>query len=522
MKMMLARADPIGDDNVLGGCRILRGAEGDGISMTIEAEARQSTAFPFRLGLCVLLVILADHLFWGHDVGWTAGLFCFAMLLASALANPAALKSRHGAILFGLCLALCAGLVETDNLMTFLLFWVFFAALFTQMRLDEAPSIWLRKAFGLGFNAAGGAALVDSLTAHHDREREGTGGLLPSLIRSWLLPIAVSVVFLSLFADANPVIGRWIAQLEWRVLTQLLAPERAIFWMVAAIAIWGLLRAGRVRVTERTSVLPGDRPRSRLLGYLFSREAVLRSLLLANAIFLAQNAMDAGFLWAGAALPEGLTYAQYAHRSAHPLIATALLAAAFVLVAMREAGGLKGDRLIRGLIYLWLAQNLVLVMSAIWRTLLYVSEYSLTYMRLAALLWMGLVLVGLLLIVVRLVRDLSSSWLIKANIFAALALLVATCPIDMGRLIADFNVAHFGANGWNRRMDLNYLRRIGPSAIPALKLLERQPGWQTHTPVGVLAGELLDQLQKEQGDWRRWTFRNHRLSRELALGQSPP
>jgi hypothetical protein len=66
-------------------------------------------------------------------------------------------------------------------------------------------------------------------------------------------------------------------------------------------------------------------------------------------------------------------------------------------------------------------------------------------------------------------------------------------------------------------MDLDYLRRIGPSALPALKRLKQQPSWQTYTPVGVIAGELLDRLRKEQADWRRWTFRGHRLSREMGL-----
>ena len=298
----------------------------------------------------------------------------------------------------------------------------------------------------------------------------------------------------------------------------MLRPERAFFWIVAAIAIWGLLRANRVQPRQSALLLPSEKPRSGLVIYLFSREAVLRSLLLANAIFLAQNAMDAGYLWAGVTLPEGFTYAQYAHRSAHPLIATVLLAAVFVLIAMRESGSLKDDYIIRSLIYLWLAQNLVLVASAIWRTLLYISEYSVTYMRLAALIWMGLVMVGLLLIMVKLLYDLSSSWLIKANLIAAIAFLLATCPFDMGRFIANYNVARVAERGWSDQMDLDYLRRIGPSVLPALKRLEQQPGWQTYTPVGEIAGELLDRLRKEQDDWRRWTFRGHRLSREIGLG----
>jgi hypothetical protein len=67
------------------------------------------------------------------------------------------------------------------------------------------------------------------------------------------------------------------------------------------------------------------------------------------------------------------------------------------------------------LIYLWLLQNIVLVLSSIWRTKLYVDGYSLTYLRYAALLCMGLVMAGLGLIILRIVFAKSNTWLINAK-----------------------------------------------------------------------------------------------------------
>ena len=51
-----------------------------------------------------------------------------------------------------------------------------------------------------------------------------------------------------------------------------------------------------------------------------------------NALFAVQTVLDLTYLWGGVALPDGMTYATYAHRGAYPLIVTALLAAGFVLV----------------------------------------------------------------------------------------------------------------------------------------------------------------------------------------------
>jgi hypothetical protein len=66
-----------------------------------------------------------------------------------------------------------------------------------------------------------------------------------------------------------------------------------------------------------------------------------RSLILFNALFALQSALDLVYLWGGATLPDGMTYADYAHRGAYPLIATALLAASFALIAMRPGGPAK-------------------------------------------------------------------------------------------------------------------------------------------------------------------------------------
>ena len=64
-----------------------------------------------------------------------------------------------------------------------------------------------------------------------------------------------------------------------------------------------------------------------------------------------QTVLDAAYLWGGVALPDGMTYASYAHRGAYPLIVTALLAAGFVLAAMRPGSATSNDPLIRRLVY---------------------------------------------------------------------------------------------------------------------------------------------------------------------------
>ena len=135
-------------------------------------------------------------------------------------------------------------------------------------------------------------------------------------------------------------------------------------------------------------------------------------------------------------------HAEYAHRGAYPLIVTALLAAAFVLAAMRKGGAGERSALIRGLVYLWIAQNVLLVVSSMLRLELYVEEYTLTGLRLAAGLWMGLVAIGLVLIVARIVLGRSNGWLVASNLVALGVTLFGVSAVDTNAMIAWYNVAH--------------------------------------------------------------------------------
>jgi hypothetical protein len=88
-----------------------------------------------------------------------------------------------------------------------------------------------------------------------------------------------------------------------------------------------------------------------LLGKLFGAEAILRSLVLFNLLFAVQTILDLIYLRGGVALPDGMTYATYAHRGAYPLMLTALLAAGFVLVAIAPGGQAERKPAIRTLVF---------------------------------------------------------------------------------------------------------------------------------------------------------------------------
>jgi hypothetical protein len=290
-------------------------------------------------------------------------------------------------------------------------------------------------------------------------------GSLPNLI----LPVIGGIIILALFADANPIIGDAIAalRLPWPTGANI---GRMFLWGIIFFGVWSSFRPKTF-----TQLIPTFDGTGDLAIPGVTKVSVLLSLILFNALFLLQNGLDAAYLWGGTGLPSGMTVAEYAHRGAYPLIVTALLAAVFVILTLRPGSTTATTPLIRWLVILWIGQNIFLVASSMLRTLDYVEIYSLTRLRIYALVWMALVAVGLLLICWRMLNGRKASWLINSNLIAAGAVLGALCFIDCGAIAAQWNIRHASETGGKgTTLDLCYLNELGRSALLPLVDLERR------------------------------------------------
>jgi hypothetical protein len=324
-----------------------------------------------------------------------------------------------------------------------------------------------------------------------------------------LLPIGLGLVFLLLFMKANPIMHGWLKGADASFLKAFISTDRWLFWLFMASLCWAYIRPKfRRRKTKTKPIVSGES----LTALLFNTRSILISLILFNALFLLQNGMDTLFLWSsGEELPKGMTHAKYAHQGAYPLIITALLAGAFVLIAMQPKSETESNPTIRLLVYAWVAQNIFLVFSSMLRLSRYIEDYSLTYLRVAAFIWMALVALGLALILARIYWQHSNRWLVNRNAAALYCVLYAACFANIGGFIADYNVRHAReVTGRGAALDVGYLQRAaGVNAIPALKWFDEN---QTRSTKAFATRKILEKrLEKSEKDWRQWTFQTYRL-----------
>jgi hypothetical protein len=474
-------------------------------------------SFWTKAALTVAVVAAADVLLFDVDaLGVNLGLVSLAFVAALGLSTPAIRRHRL-ALAAWVAAALFAGLqVERPTLVGWLLFALSFAiaALAPRAPAGQDGWRWAQRLVAAGLKALVGPFLdLRALL----QIRRGSGPLgLRMLLAGLILPVLGGIVFLWLFAAANPVIedalgGFLMSEVDF---------GRVIFWGLIALLVWAGLRPRGLRRTFETPGLDGD---LKLPGV--TPTSVSASLALFNVIFAVQNGLDVAYLWSGAGLPQGVSFSEYAHRGAEPLIATALLAGAFVVVFLRPGSTTAASRPIRALVVVWVAQNLFLVASTALRTIDYVDAYSLTRMRIAALIWMALVATGLVLITWRMLRAKSSSWLINANL-AALGGVLAVCSVtDLGAIAAGWNVRHAKeVDGQGAELDLCYLRSLKGAAVLPLAELERRPlPADLRDRATYVRRSLVADLAEQQSYWRSWRWRDaRRLERVRAVtGEAP-
>ncbi len=438
-----------------------------------------------RVLVLLVLVVTADILFYGQPVGLSLALF--AALIGMALSL---LTGHRNGISIAILIAACLPVIEDLNPLSATI--VTLGLVIFTLRAHFGPALaWPHLPLAVaGFIATAlPRAVIDAPKAlRHARQH------LPNrpahLRRNWAMPLGLGICFAILLTLSNPILQ---AQAE-RLLTIDLGPGDATrhlaFCLAMAAAIWPFL--ARPRSTFTTPQIGFSPTR---LG--INATSVSHALILFNALFAVQTVLDLTYLWAGTTLPDGMTAATYAHRGAYPLLATALLAGAFALISRPFALGR-----LRISLLIWIAQNVLLVISALYRLDLYIQSFGLTYLRIAAAIWMALVAVGLALTAWQILRRHSNCWLVLRCTLLGLGTVYACAFVNFAHIIAQENLQR-------PFHDSAYVCNLGPDAAAAIRAYERQHPQTCWTSAEHNRG------------WRAWGFRAARVQQFLMANPAP-
>jgi len=477
-------------------------------------SAKLQATYSFKILISLTFIAWADFLFFRQPLGANLGVYALLVLAGLAVAHPLLLKSDKSRFVALLSLGLVFALVYDPGILSLALYLFSLITLLVLARRDNWPDFTMLVKACL--RAIGGLlrrvrldSRIKEYASRRTPDRPKTD--YNRTITLTMVPLFLGLAFLVLFASANPMVGRLLSTLTGGALQEffvaLFTFWRWLFWLAIWLVAWTLLRArfGNLAGKSR-SVSAAD------LAMLFSPKSVFYSLLAFNLLFALQNGLDMLFLWSGQSLPEGMSYATYARAGSYPLVFTALLAGAYVLAVFGEHQAEYRSKATDNLLYLWIAQNIFLMVSAMWRLDAYVEVYSLTYLRLAAFIWMALVASGFIMIIARLVLGYDNRWLLNSNALVLGGVLYFCCFVNFPAYIANYNVAHNQtASGERRLLDVQYVASLGPEALPALTayrdgLNKANIHYQS---VSQAIAALSAEQRQWQYNWRAFTIRNY-------------
>jgi len=464
--------------------------------------------------------IAFEVLLYAAPLGWLTAV-CVGGLLAAmvvfgqgeALRSPALLLAGAGVV----------ALIIEPHWASFLLAFLGLVSVALVGQADVARDAWRWVRSVARFVLMMPRGLISSLTGSSEKL------VMPSVPRSvialgrqWLVPLGLALIFLILFLIGNPLMADHMSSILTLFigggdfnLIDLTATGLRVG--VIALLCWPFLHAQDLNIEDA--------------GVESVREFVslgmaFRTLVLCNLVFGMQNFLDLTILWGGGDLPEEMTLSAYAHQGIYPLAFAAVLVGIFVLIALPAGGIAEKTASTRWLTFLWLAQTCLLTASCLKRLDMYISAYSLTYLRVFAIIITACIGLGLLWISLRIAMRRSNRWLFTASILTGLALLFGGSTVDVGARIAWFNVEHsHEAGGDGVHLDVVYLRdEVGPSAIPALAWFidnrnneVEQTRWMRNDDRPVIAQAALTQeFEALMKDQRAWTLRRYWLQGEIA------
>lgn len=461
-----------------------------------------------------ILVALADWLFWGYAPGLSVALFSWSVFGAAALLNRPGPKQVKPALL----MLLLTSLPIIEHYQALSLGFQFFGLIAAlawihqpaKTRIAEIPAAAMHLLRSLPLS--GIRTFVKTLfpkTPKTDpkqaQAKRKTASTLSRHARNWSFPLGGALVLITLLLMANPLLEQSLLDLLDFDLDIATLLRRVLFWCGTALMIWPLLVPVQPAIVSAPRA-PSAAGRKRS-NFGLNAGSVLRALIVFNLILGLQTIMDLSILVGGAALPEGMTLATYAHRGAYPLLITAMLAGGFALSARPY---LHTHVSLTPLMMIWLGQNALLGASSVLRLDLYVASFGFTYLRLYAMIWIALVVTGLLLTAWQILKARSNRWLLLRCAGLGVGTLYLCAFVNFAGLIAAHNLSMKST----KMLDLYYLCTLGPNASSGIHAaLNADPGLRIPS-----AYHSCWRPDADQNNWREWGFRSWRVNPYAVAG----
>lgn len=469
-----------------------------------------------QFALWVLGAVGYANLFWGEMLGLNTLVFALFAIAYAAWRFPGRRRDWRVQLLASVIVLSAVFTVWHSTFvakLTHLLSFLLFIGL-----LNERPLrfVCIGALLGVAQLVSGPVAF---LRAGHRQLQPGILSRTLALSRLALLPLGLGAVFASIYYQANPHFAGFIDRF-WPGSWLQLEGGFVFRWLLGLfiVAALGTSSMWSRQIAAVEAKLPEQLRRGQDKWWNFSggtlalkneyQNAIL-TLGLLNALLFVVNVADLRFVWVayGRALPQELS--QYVHEGTYLLILSTLLAIGVLLWFFRgNLNFFPENEKLRLLAQLWLAQNVMLVLSVGLRNWQYVAQYGLAYKRLGVFAFLTVVLAVLWVVYQKIRHTKALMYVLERSTWSVIVILLLASSLNWTGLITRYNLrqAEPGA------LDAHFLFREMPAHNYSLllehrELVQRGSGWDAATLENVYERKHLRLQNKLKGrTWRSWSW----------------
>ena len=303
---------------------------------------------------------------------------------------------------------------------------------------------------------------------------EGTGVFKKAILA--VVPVIIFFIFIGIYSSGNPIFDHFVSYINFDFIS--------IGWCF--FTLWGFFfcyaffKQHTIKIVtakdhgtgDTLPVITAEDHSKGVFAHLLSVSSEVYTgvllLSLLNVLLFVVNGLDIFYLGVLRTMPAGITASQYVHNGTNSLIVSIIFAVAIMLFYFRGyLNYYEGNKWLKNLAYLWIIQNIVLVLSTAYRNGMYIGNYGLTDKRIGVYVYLTLCVAGLITTFIKIYKVKNTWFLFRKNGWIGYAFLICACPFDWDSIITNYDIANFQKD---RKMEIDqrYLASLSHTNLATL------------------------------------------------------
>jgi len=458
-----------------------------------------------------------SFLFYGENLGVNLSIYSLLLIAILVLKDKEIIKRKNWMAVALSCIVTSFSVFYLGNSLSILANLI---SLFLLVGMSMSHKTSVLFSLIHGFYSIISAPIFAILDLNNKKSERVDGNNLKKKVLLIAIPILVTIIFFFMYKNSNAIFETFVnkVNLDW------ISWGWISFTMFGAIFLYGVLHAKRIvklakyDEVDSLSIVPANMKELKLFGktILVVDEYFSGKLLfiLLNVLIALVNLLDFNFIFISRELPEGLTFAEFLHQGVGMLVVSIAISIVIILFYFRgQLNFYKNNKTFKILAYIWILQNMFMLVSVCMKNQMYIESYGLTYKRIGIYIYSILTLIGLVTTILKVYQVKVNMYLVRLNGWTFYSILLISCLINWDVMIVNYNVKG------NKDYDLYYLLSLSDSTIPALIELDTKNLTNEEKQLHKLKIDnkiRVYKINQEQESWKSWNYQKMEISNAIS------